>query len=167
MWMALALILLFLIIPLITLIHEAGHALAGLAVGARHVTIQLGGQTEPVWSRNWGRVRLSLMSWAPLWVGFAKMDDVPSMTPRQRALVSLAGPVTSLILVILLSITAFLTRQDSSGLVRALVQQADLVAFLQLLTTAIPIRYPRWMGAYAGHSSDMRRAIQVLREDKL
>lgn len=164
MWMIAALILLFLIIPLLTLIHEAGHALAGLAVGARHVTIQLGGQKEPVWSRNWGRVRLSLMSWAPLWVGFAKMDDVPPITPRQRALVSLAGPITSLMLVILLALTAFFTRLDSSYLVRALTQQAAFTAFLQLLTTAIPMRYPPQMGAYAGHSSDMQRVIQALRK---
>ncbi len=163
------LITLLLTAPLLTFFHELGHALAGLSVGAPHVDILLGSQPPPqktVLTLNFERIRITLASWMPLWIGFAQMDVETRITPRQRALVALAGPFASLIVVVILSVVAFLTRKDSSLLVRAVIQYAALNAFITLIMTAIPMRYPEWMGAYAGHNSDMARAIQALKQEK-
>lgn len=155
--------------PLLTFLHELGHALAGLSVGAPHVSVLLGSQApskNSVLTLNLPRMRITLASWMPLWIGFAQMDDESEITPRLRALVAFSGPFTSLVVVVILSIVAFLTRKDSSLLVRAIIQYAALNAFTTLIMTTIPMRYPAWMGAYAGHQSDMARAIQALKQEK-
>jgi hypothetical protein len=38
------------------------------------------------------------------------------------------------------------------------------MAFWQFVFTALPIRYPRWMGAYQGRMSDGRRVYRLLTE---
>ncbi len=162
-------ITLFLTIPLLTFLHELGHALAGLAVGASHVSIFLGSVSPPrktVLNLEFKRTRIALANWTRLWFGSAHMDDTSEIAPRRRALVAIAGPLVSLIIVVILSVMAFLTRKDASSLVRAVVQYTALSEFFTLIMTAIPMRYPWWMGAYAGHKSDMARVLHLLRQEE-
>lgn len=159
-------ILFFVTAPLLTLIHELGHALAGLSIGAGQVTIQLGALAatqKVIWHLDLGRIRITLARWTPFFVGFARMNDPPEITSRQKVWFYLSGPLTSLIVLIVLSMPAFVIRNDASQFANSVLQYSAGFACIELMMTASPMRYPKWMGAYAGKHSDMACAIRVFR----
>lgn len=158
-------VVLVVILPLLTLLHELGHALPALVHGAQDVTIVLG-SSDPergMVRRRVGRLNLALASWLPLNIGCVRVAD--PLPFRQRVQVILGGPLTSLLVAAVLVPLAYATR-GGPELLRILVQGAAAGAFLGFALTIIPIDYPRWFYGYAGKPSDMRRLIRLARSQQ-
>lgn len=161
MWLAEPVVFLV-IFPLVTLLHELGHAIPALAYGAQDVKIILGHSERDriVFRRQFGRLELILVSWIPLFVGHVRTSD--PLPFRQQIQVILGGPLVSLLLVVVLAPLAYASR-GAADLVRVLVQGTAVCTFLSLVMPMLPIVYPRWYYGYAGKPSDMRRLIRLIR----
>jgi hypothetical protein len=159
------LLMLLIIFPLGTLLHELGHAIPALRYGAQDVKVILGSSDYEghniVFRRQFGRLELILASWFPLWIGSAQTSS--TLPLKQRVQVLLGGPFVSLLLVVIVAPLAYVTRGESE-LVRALLQYTAAFEILSFIATALPIRYPRWWYGYAGHTSDMWKVIHLLRK---
>lgn len=143
------------VLPFLVLLHELAHAIVALMVTTDNVTIILGDGSR--WKHAIGRVTISASPFSG-WVGFCRYEG--QMTPSQSAMTSLAGPAASLL--VCLSAVAVLTSADEwAAFVLWGVVFGTATSFL---VTIIPIRYPSWMGAYAGMASDGHRVVQSLRE---
>jgi len=153
------LVVLWLILfPIITFLHECGHALTVLALTDRNVTILLGdGRKGIKW--QWGRLGV-VVGWFTGFVGFTRYDQ-ERLASRQILWVTLAGPLVSLLLTVLFSGLAF-TWSNSQWFVLAM-RTIAYAAFAQFLFTILPLRYPRWFLAYGGRTSDGWRILQLLR----
>jgi len=144
--------------PIITFLHECGHALAVLALTGQDVTILLGsGRRGMKW--QWGKLGV-VVGWLTGFVGFTKYDQ-ERLTSRQILWVTLAGPLVSLLLTVACSAPAF-TRGIPQGFV-ILMRIVAYATLAQFLFTILPLRYPRWLLAYGGKTSDGWRALQLLR----
>ena len=146
-------------VPL-TLLHELGHALTALALGIRRVIVNVG--QPPARAIALGRLelRIRLLN-RPRWAWFGTIDTPEgNEVSRARAIAVLAaGPVVSaVVLVTLLAAAAFLPWPP----VLVVWAVAAAVAW-QLFVTAIPMRYPRWFGPYAGRISDGYRIARLVR----
>ena len=145
-------------VPL-TLLHELGHALPLLAFGRGRVAVYVG--REPGRQVSIGRLVLRVRwlngpRWG--WFGFYEGEvEGPSRAPR---LVVLAGGplVTAVVLVVLLAVALLVSWPAS-----ILIWVPALAVAWELLVTAVPMRYPRWFGPYAGWQSDGYRALRMLR----
>jgi hypothetical protein len=145
--------------PLLTLIHEFGHALvAAVLIGGSVVVVQ--GPSPP-------RVRFSLVrldvrlrgpsSVRGSTVGWTVWGPHPDTWRHVAA--TAAGPLTSLVcLAAAVEGAAALHGAPSQFLRLVMVAEAVSVVF-----TVLPVRYGRLFGAYAGHASDGLRIRQLLR----
>lgn len=160
-WVAWILMLLV-VFPLLTLLHELGHALPALVFGAQDVTIVMGPRAgeHVAWRRQFGRLELVLTVWFPLFIGHVHTTE--ALPVRQRMQVILGGPLISLLLTIILVPLAYASR-DASEVVRVLAQGSAAIAFFTLVMTSLPLTYPRWFYGYAGRPSDMQRLVQLWR----
>ena len=160
----------FVIAPLHTLLHELGHALTALALGADRAIAQVGGRhirDERIVARFApGPLEIRVCSLVTAaFVGFAWYHKENKPLSRQRqAWIALAGPLTSLTITVLAATIAYNTR-DAAALVRFLAQGTAMVSFFVMVFTALPITYgPQFGKAYAGHPSDMKRVLSLLRQ---
>lgn len=157
----------FVVAPVLTLLHELGHAAAALMLTRRPVTVILGdcrhrpdlAHVRGAWGRLAFRARLPSG-----WVGFCDRDD-QALSSRRAATIVLSGPAASLALALELSVVANGLR-DAPPLVQTVSVWAAFGALLQFLATIVPWRYPRWWGggAYGGIASDGLWAWRLLRE---
>jgi len=84
------------LLPLVTLIHEAGHALAALAVGCRIGDVVVGDDRPLLTLRNDRfRFRLGAVTGKGRATGYVVFDGSRAK-PRDVLLIALAGPVASL-----------------------------------------------------------------------
>jgi hypothetical protein len=164
LWSIYALFFWLVVIPLLTLLHELGHAGMALLLSGSSVTVVLGDyhQIESV-SRQWqfqaGRLRCVLQPFS----GFSgfflwSREDAPRLS---RIAVNLAGPLTSLLVGLLAWWLIALSALESFWLSQ-IVAGIRTAALLQFLGTIAPLRYPGWMGAYRGHPSDGLRVYHLL-----
>jgi hypothetical protein len=146
-------------VPL-TLLHELGHALTALALGARRVTVNVG--RPPARAVALGRLelRIRLLN-RPRWAWFGTIDTPEGdEVSRARAIAVLAaGPIVSTVVLSALLVTAALVPWPPVLVVWVV---AAAVAW-QLLVTALPMRYPSWFGPYAGRVSDGYRIARLVR----
>jgi hypothetical protein len=147
-------------VPL-TLLHEPGHALPLLAFSRGRVIVRIGRQpARPVSiSRLELRIRwLNNPHWG--WFGFVEGEGEEPEPSRARRLAILAsGPlVTAIVLVALVAAAAFVPWPAS-----ILIWIPALAVAWELLVTAVPMRYPRWFGPYAGRVSDGYRILRLFR----
>lgn len=145
-------------VPLVTFLHELGHAVvAALAVGGRVTVVQGPAPARLVFSiwrfdvRLHGPVRpyQGMVGWA-IWG--------PHPDGRRHALALAAGPLVSG-----LCASACLLGAYEVSSQRLLLGLLAVAATLQTLSTALPLRYGRWCGVYAGEASDGLRIRRALR----
>ena len=150
------------VFPVFTFLHECGHALMALALTDRNVTILLGGGRNSLrW--QWGRLRVAIGWWFTGFVGFARYDQ--EQIPSHHILyITLAGPFVSLLLAVLFWNLG--STWSGSGWFERVMETFAYSAFAQFLFTILPLRYPRWLGAYGGRTSDGWRALQLLRKQR-
>ncbi|HHZ07121.1 MAG TPA: M50 family metallopeptidase [Clostridiales bacterium] len=139
--------------PLLTLIHELGHAGAALALVPQHdVTIRIGRDPKiSLYKRGrlhilvhplggceghygWGAARVEVATSSAIWI-------------------ALAGPLASLVMAL---VCAGLKNALGEGpsLARTLVNASMYYNMLQFAATIIPVKYPTWWFGYAGRWSD-------------
>ena len=88
-------------------------------------------------------------TWRWLWYGFARWDwDEPSR--RQRVICAAAGPLTTLVLTLVYGFLGATTGRFLGVLFIFLA----LGGAWTFVVTALPLRYGRFFGPYAGRTSD-------------
>lgn len=157
-----ALAVYFLAGPPLTLLHELGHALP-LALAGYPATVYMGRpnpRARPTFS--FGKVEVRIRR--P--VGFGGVCDYAEpergFSPGGRLLIALGGPAFSALFTLACGLTAYLL---PDGPVSALLAAVTLGAFLQVLVSMTPVRYPRWFGwfgAAGGRPSDGLRALRAI-----
>lgn len=153
-----ALVLWFVVAPLLTLLHELGHAVAALTFTRSGVRIELGGVATP-FTRRFGRLTLVLRVGS----GFAGYYWTDGRAPErwQRIAIILAGPMTSLACTCL-SFGMLAGLNGPPEEVNALLFWCGNGAAVQFLVTVLPLRYPKWWAGYAGLASDGERLRREL-----
>jgi hypothetical protein len=162
-WIAyavLAYVLVTWILPVpLTLLHELGHALPLLAFSRGRVIVRVGRQpARPV---PIGRLEL-LVRWlnSPRWGWFGFVEGEGEEPSRGRRVAILAGgPLVSAVVLLALVAGAAYVPWPAS----ILIWVPALAVAWQLFVTAVPMRYPRWFGPYAGRVSDGYRILRLLR----
>lgn len=146
--------------PLLVFLHELGHALPTLAFGTGPVTIELGDPAKPGWTIAMGRLRFCLRPFSTTF-GFVS-GSLEAASPGQRMVVFAGGPAVSLVVTVVLGVVIRFVAVPEW--LEFSLSWACWGALTQTLFTALPIRYPEWMGSYAGMPSDGRRILTILRE---
>jgi hypothetical protein len=145
--------------PVLTLLHELGHATtAALLTGARATVVQ-GGEPSRVSFSIWRldfRLR-PVIGLRTAWFGYVRSEA--ETTRARRAVILAAGPVVSLLAFVLLSLAATSSSFPASWFVWAVAWGAGW----QFVATAAPIRYGRLFGPYSGRLSDGGRILELLR----
>lgn len=145
--------------PLVTLLHELGHAVAAaLAVGGR-VTVVQGPAPARLSFSFW---RFDFRLHGPIaphqgMVGWAMWG--PHQARWRHAVAIAAGPLVSG----LCAAGCLVGAADVPSLWRTALELLAGLASLQTLSSGLPVRYGRWFGSYAGQASDglrMRRLLQ-------
>ena len=143
-------VLLFVIWPALTLWHELGHGLLPLAAGRAPVAIRLGAG-KATFTVRIGRLRLGI---APVPLGVGWCDWTPPAKRATAVVTYLLGPCASGAA----ALGMWLLARVSAGFMHELAVAGAAIAFMQCMFTAVPMRYPRWFGPYAGQPSDGLRA---------
>ena len=147
-------------VPL-TLLHELGHALPLLPFSRGRVIVRVGRQpARPVSiARLELRVRwLNGPRWG--WFGFVEGEgEEPELSRARRLAILAGGPLVSAIVLVALVATTAVVPWPAS----ILIWVPALAGAWQLFVTALPMRYPRWFGPYAGRDSDGYRILRLLR----
>jgi len=166
-------------ISLLTLFHELGHALTALVLSHQPIQIFLGTTPHQMKQRErleeptfcLGRLAFYLsLSGLPFGIGWARWPA--SLSWRHSILALLAGPVTTFLCLIVLSLTTFVLKPAAHP--SAIQREVDdfflwllLLTCLQLLACALPVRYPSWWpGALAGVTSDGYKIRTLLKQRK-
>ncbi|MGI8405196.1 MAG: site-2 protease family protein [Thermomicrobiales bacterium] len=145
-------------IPLLTLLHECGHAIAALACTNQPVTVDLGNATSPGRTIAVRRLRIRLRPFSTI---FGSVDaSLEHTSSFQRAIIFAAGPFVSGAVAVILAYVAFVADGVPPAL-QSPVISGLYCAVAQTATTAIPIRYPRWLGSYGGVESDGLRIMKL------
>jgi hypothetical protein len=144
-------------VPL-TLLHELGHAMTALALGVRRVIVSVGRPPRRALSLGRLELRIRLLN-RPRWSWFGTIEASDDLSRPKAIAVLAAGPLVTGAVLATLFVAAALVPWPPVLLVWAV---AAAVAW-ELLVTAIPIRYPRWFGPYAGRVSDGYRISRLLR----
>ncbi|WP_100013344.1 hypothetical protein [Lentibacillus sediminis] len=106
-----------------------------------------------------GRVHFHL-SWG--FVGFCSYTrNAEEFTKFQWIVFMSGGPLLTLVFCIMLIL--FIFTGDEYGLLKSIALWLAIYNFFQFFWTAIPIRYPAWLGAYAGLPSDGYTILKVLK----
>jgi hypothetical protein len=146
--------------PPLTLLHELGHAVTAALLTRSRVTVSQGLQPSPfrfsVWRLDF-RLR-PLVGFRSAWFGFYEYD-ANGIPPARRAVIAAAGPATSLLAFVGLSLLARSLSYPASWF----VWSAAIGAAVQLLVTALPMQYGRLFGPYNGRNSDGRRIAEHMR----
>lgn len=158
--MLITIIFYILIIPLCTLMHEIGHGIAAVSSSSATAHVHLGHLSEPdKRSFNIGRLHFHL-KWS--YYGFCSTKG--EMDKNQRIINLIGGPLVSLVMAIVFGI---LIPVVSNRDVQSLFSATAIFCAVSFLVTAIPIKYPLWMGSYYGHSSDGLQVLYLLRGKKM
>ena len=141
-------------VPLLTLVHELGHALAGLITTRGWVTAAIGTGGDPR-TIGLGRLKIELRPFSGI-VGSCHRE-YRSGSGRGEALFYGAGPLLSLVSAAILGYLR--TSATGNSTLAQMLTLGNYAALLQLIAMLVPVRYPSWLGAYAGYLSDgaMRR----------
>jgi len=146
-------------IPLLLVLpHELGHALTALAFGGSSDVV-VGGEPRR-FNLQLGRLSVRvrpLNGWSWMWYGMAP-SEIPRATRLRVVLAAAAGPFVTLALLACYAAAAQLT----AGFLRWFFWVLTYAAAWTFLVTALPIRYGRFFGPYAGRDSDGSRIRRAL-----
>lgn len=109
-------VLIPLMVPLLTFVHEAGHAVAAVALGHRVSELTVG--DKPLLTVRTGsfRMRLGGLSGKSDLAGFVRLTEGTRAVPRDWIIIGLAGPLASLCLAIASAATYFSVSSPPFGL---------------------------------------------------
>ena len=144
------------LMPLLTLVHEVGHAIPIICSGNKAV-ITLGGGT-PFAKFDLSYVELST-SLFPLNVGYVQSTNELSRFTNIASIIG--GPAISLALCILLFVAVGFV---SNPLGMFLLRFGFWFCLFQFLFTALPFEYNSLFVGYEGMQSDGKRLLNLLRE---
>jgi hypothetical protein len=126
------------------------------------VTVVQGGRPSLI-RFSFGRLEFQLrplVGFRTAWYGFFAHDETVSR--GKRVVITAAGPAVSLLAFLTLSTLAGGLSYPASWFVGSL----SIFAAVQFLVTALPLRYGRFFGPYAGLVSDGRRILDALRASR-
>ncbi len=132
-------------IPLV-LLHELGHAAAGLALTRGRVQVAVGDRADQLVLEA-GRLELGL-SWSFSPGGECRIDSGDLRTPKAEAWIAAAGPAASLVVAVFLlsvSVSAGVFDPGTPVAARVLVIGGGM-ALGQFFLSALPLRYGRGLG---------------------
>lgn len=153
------LLLVSIIFPLTTFVHELGHALLALFLFKEPVEIRLGKPTTK--SRfKLGKLTIKIQPISG-WVGFTDFKIPKEMNNSiQHAIVLLSGPIFSFMLsLICFILEAYL---DLGAIPSFFLKTITNAAFAQFVMTIVPIKYPSFLGAYKSMASDGFQLMQLI-----
>ena len=144
--------------PLVTLLHELGHAVAAALVVGGRVTIVQGPAPARLVFSVW---RFDFRLHGPIaphqgMVGWAMWGPHPKAA--RHAIAIAAGPLVSG----LCAAACLFGAADVSSLWRTALDLLAGLSTLQMLSSGLPVRYGRWFGSYAGEASDGLRIRRLL-----
>ncbi|GAC1648048.1 MAG: hypothetical protein NVS4B12_16210 [Ktedonobacteraceae bacterium] len=156
--------------PFETLIHELAHALTSRILTKQPVQVYLGiiPQDDEVFHPLMKRPHTLVFTLAGITfhlkpfsgpVGFAHWEPVD----EHELWTYLAGPLASLLLAIIFSVTTYFARSHTFSIWYYINEVTAIAAFLQFVVTLLPIRYPSWWWLYAGYPSDGYQVLHILR----
>jgi hypothetical protein len=144
--------------PVVTLLHELGHAVAAaIAVGGR-VTVFQGPAPARLTVSIW---RLDLRLHGPIaphqgMIGWAMWG--PHQARWRHAVAMAAGPLVSG----LCAAGCLLLAPHVPSLPGSALELLAGASTLQTISSGLPLRYGRWFGRYAGEASDGLRIRRLL-----
>lgn len=144
--------------PALTFVHELGHALAAAVVVGGRATLVQGPAPARLRLSVW-RLDLRLHGPVPphrVMVGWALWGPHPQAW--RHAVATAAGPAASA----LSAGACLLGVAETGGFVHLSLLLLLPAATLQTLSSALPVRYGRWFGSYAGEASDGLRIRRLL-----
>lgn len=145
--------------PVVTLLHELGHAVAAALVVGGRVTVVQGPAPARLRVSVW---RLDLRLHGPIaphqgMIGWAIWG--PHRARWRHAIAIAAGPLVSGGC----AAACLVAAPDVPSLWRTALDVLAFASTLQMLSSGLPLRYGRWFGCYAGKPSDglrLRRLLQ-------
>jgi hypothetical protein len=150
-------IALFIITPIATFLHELAHALAAHYFTGQPVTIRMGRYAFPFTKVQWGWLGIEISF---PWIGGKVHGEAwQSLNPLQRMISAGVAPLTSLILLIILSIVAYAVT-DNGLWWRMITQYSAFLLAINVLLSIIPIRYPKWMKMNSVETSDGYKVLE-------
>ncbi len=142
------------VLPMLTLLHEFGHALPQLLI-KKKVIIDIGGSScFP--TIKLGRLFIRIAPFSTF-NGFCSISS--SLSKRELLVTLLGGPIVSFVLAAVLFVQS---QSHLSSLVHLIMNFALYGALFQFLITFLPIKYPRFLGRYGGHKSDGLKVLEVI-----
>lgn len=153
------LLVLFIIGPLSTLLHEVGHGVAALLVTKRPIHIYLGRMTESNRENfNFGRLHFHLQ-WS-VGVGYTYWGT--GLSKQQRMFSIAGGPMMSLLLIILFGLLSSVSEQV---LMQQLFSVAMTFNIIQFVVSILPIYYPAFLIGRKNVPSDGLQLYQLMKKD--
>lgn len=146
------LIVVFVLGPLLTFLHELGHAAIPLINGA-NVKIVMGIDSFNVFSIIIGSLEVVWNNTFVPWAGYTRFDDNSIFS-------YILGPLTSLLFFVFLR--SFVSRKMKCGFWLRILTSAAYWCFFQGLFTLVPFKYPLWLKGYENFSSDGLKFINSL-----
>lgn len=149
------------VIQISVFLHELGHCLPILAFTKENVRVTLGRGSMKI-NFTIRRLNVRFKGFAP-WIGFMRVEKGVPLTKTLLLLLSLGGPLISL----LIGTSAFVFRSYTDiGWLYSVLSIAAVYNWLTFIVTAIPIVYPKWWVGYEGTPSDGYRILRLISNKK-
>lgn len=150
-------ITLFIVTPITTFLHELAHAFSAHYFTGQPVTIRMGIFSAPFTKLQWGWLQIEIgFPWVS---GKVYGEAWQPLTPFQRMISAGVAPLTSLGILVLMSVLAYTSRQGDF-LWKMFTQYSATFVFIEVLLTAIPMRYPKWFPGHGGNTSDGYKVLE-------
>lgn len=146
-----------LVSPILTFIHELGHAIFALIFTGGEVDIRIGNFENKHISFKIGRLEVYLNKFSP-WIGCANWSEIPK-EGYKRMLLCLGGPIASLLMVITFLMLGLIAKNE---FLKVFLNSFLLGSINQFFWTILPIKYKH--GGYKGKKSDGYYAIKIIKE---
>lgn len=145
-------------IPLSVLLHEVGHAIGIVMFSKEKAYVYLG----PVNDDNKENFRLGRMHFHIKWAffGFCIVKNRSDFTKFNNILFLAGGPIVSLLLFIA---AYFLSANFSHEGTQNFLQGVFYTNLSMFIFTSLPLIYPKWLPAFAGHPSDGYQILNILK----
>jgi hypothetical protein len=149
-------VLMYLISPILTFLHELGHAICVLILTNDIVDIRIGNFENKHVSFKIGRLEVYLNKFSP-WVGSTNWSELPQ-EKYKKILICLGGPIASALVGVIFLLLVSITE----NILKIFLGSFLLGSIVQFLSTIIPMTYKH--GPYKGRKSDGFYAIQAIKE---
>lgn len=147
--------------PIVTLLHELGHAISAMLLTRRPILVEVG--RRPTRLRfALGQLQINFgPSWNPLLLAAGSCSwPRTGISHWGHVFVLLSGPLASWHQLLFYNGMAVYLGDSLGGW---MMQLATIMAFSSLAFTCIPMRYPAWMGGIGGRESDAMAAVAHLK----